>query len=108
MAQQVVVKLIDDLDGSEADTTVRFGLENVSYEIDLTNDHAQELRESLKKFVDAARKTGKSRRIQPTPLPQSGPTPKEVRAWAQENNVPVNPRGRISSDVVEKYLAANK
>ena len=35
MAQKVQTLLIDDLDGGEAETTVRFGLDGTEYEIDL-------------------------------------------------------------------------
>ena len=33
--------VIDDLDGSAAEGTVRFGLDGTEYEIDLNADHAQ-------------------------------------------------------------------
>ncbi|MGA9748848.1 MAG: Lsr2 family protein, partial [Nocardioides sp.] len=45
MAQRVHVVLVDDLDGSDADETVTFGLDGVDYEIDLTDAHAAALRE---------------------------------------------------------------
>ena len=44
MAQKVQTFLIDDLDGSEAEGTVFFGLGGAQYEIDLSTDHAKELR----------------------------------------------------------------
>ena len=43
MAQQVVIKLEDDLDGGDANETLTFGLDGVSYEIDLSDAHAAEL-----------------------------------------------------------------
>ena len=58
MAQKVQVQLIDDLDGSEADGTVRFGLDGTEYEIDLSAEHAQELRGALARYVGAARRAG--------------------------------------------------
>ena len=36
MGQQVIVTVTDDLDGSAADETVRFGLDGAGYEIDLS------------------------------------------------------------------------
>ena len=36
MAQKVQVLLVDDIDGGTADETVTFGLDGVTYEIDLT------------------------------------------------------------------------
>ena len=47
MAQKVNVLLVDDIDGSDADETIEFGLDGTHYEIDLNSDHAQELREQL-------------------------------------------------------------
>ena len=58
MAQKVQVQLIDDLDGSEADGAVRFGLDGTEYEIDLSAGHAQELRGALARYVGAARRAG--------------------------------------------------
>ena len=54
MAQQVNVKFIDDLDGSDAAGTVSFGLDGKAYEIDLSDDNAAKLRDSLAVFVGAA------------------------------------------------------
>ena len=41
MAQKVQTLFIDDLDGSEAEGTVRFGLDGTEYEIDLNAENAQ-------------------------------------------------------------------
>ena len=38
MAQKIQTLFIDDLDGSEADGTVRFGLDGTDYEIDLNGE----------------------------------------------------------------------
>ena len=35
MAKETITRLIDDLDKSDADETVRFGLDGIEYEIDL-------------------------------------------------------------------------
>jgi hypothetical protein len=47
MAQKIQTLLIDDLDESPADGTVRFALDGTDYEIDLNADHAQQLRDAL-------------------------------------------------------------
>ena len=47
MAQKVQTLLIDDLDGGEAQTTVRFGLDGTEYEIDLSAKNADALRKAL-------------------------------------------------------------
>lgn len=43
MAQKVQRLFIDDLNGSEADGTVRFGLDGTEYEIDLNTEHAKQV-----------------------------------------------------------------
>ena len=62
MAQKVQTLFIDDLDGSEAEGTVRFGLDGAEYEIDLNAGHAKELRDALARYVDAARRVSGSAR----------------------------------------------
>ena len=62
MAQKIQILFIDDLDGSAAEGTVRFGLDGTEYEIDLNAGHAKELRDALARYVDAARRIGNARR----------------------------------------------
>ena len=65
MAQKIQTLFIDDLDGSEADGTVRFGLDGTEYEIDLNAEHAQALRDALARYVQAARRAGSAPGGQP-------------------------------------------
>jgi nucleoid-associated protein Lsr2 len=62
VARKIQIVFIDDLDGSEADGTVRFGLDGTEYEIDLNAGHAQALRDVLARYVQAARRAGVSAR----------------------------------------------
>ena len=63
MAKKVTVTLVDDFDGEgAADETVEFGLDGVSYEIDLSSKNAAKLRNDLKQWVDAGRRVGGRRR----------------------------------------------
>src|SRR5690606_13957198 len=72
MAQKVKVLLIDDLDGSEADETISFAVDGVSYEIDLNSAHSAELRETFAQWIGHARKVG----WRPsTPRPSAAATP---------------------------------
>lgn len=54
MASKTVVELFDDLDGGRADETVRFALDGVEYEIDLSTKHAAELRDMLAVYIGHA------------------------------------------------------
>src|SRR4051812_11273004 len=63
MAKKVTVTLVDDFDGEgAADETVEFGLDGVSYEIDLSSKNAAKLRNDLKQWVEAGRRVGGRRR----------------------------------------------
>src|ERR1700744_2404901 len=63
MAKKVTVTLVDDFDGAgAADETVEFGLDGVTYEIDLSNKNAAKLRGDLKQWVAAGRRVGGRRR----------------------------------------------
>lgn len=108
MAKKTVVLLEDDIDGSEAKQTVSFALDGAEYEIDLNDGHANEIREALARFMNAGRKVsgGRARQGARKPLSQGGPDAKAVRQWAAENGIPVNTRGRIQAEVVEKYESA--
>src|SRR3954463_4436794 len=58
VAQHVQIRLVDDLDGSEAVDTVSFGLDGTEYEIDLNEEHIDQLRGGLMLYIKAARKVG--------------------------------------------------
>ena len=68
MAQKIQTLFIDDIDGGEADGTVRFALDGTEYEIDLSSKHDEELRSALKGYIDHARKvSGSARKATPAP-----------------------------------------
>ena len=106
MAQRVVVQMTDDIDGKPAAETVTFGLDSKTYEIDLTEKNAKALRTALEPWMTSARRvSGRKSRGGRAVSSSSGVDPKAVRAWAAGRGIDVSQRGRISSDVLEKYLA---
>ena len=50
--------LIDDIDGSEAAETLRYSLDGIHYEIDLSAEHADTIRSYLQPYIDASRIVG--------------------------------------------------
>jgi hypothetical protein len=50
-----MTRLVDDLDGSEAVTTLSFSLDGSSYEIDLSDPHLAAFRQAMEPYVAAAR-----------------------------------------------------
>ncbi|MFC4856791.1 histone-like nucleoid-structuring protein Lsr2 [Actinophytocola glycyrrhizae] len=112
MAQKVLVQLVDDLDGTSSQdvSTVLFGLDGVSYEIDLSDANAERLRESLTEYVESARRIGGrikrgTRPAQPGKSANSGEAG-QIREWALESGYELAGRGRIPSHVVEAYKEA--
>jgi hypothetical protein len=104
MARRQSVSLTDDLDGSKAVETIRFGLDGISYEIDLNRKHAGNLRKSLGEFVEHGRKAQPARPRNAKPTNKNGlPKAAVVRSWAAANGITVSTRGRVPADVVEKY-----
>lgn len=55
MAERIQVELVDDIDGSPAQQTVTFALDGVTYEIDLSERHAQRLRGLFTRYIERAR-----------------------------------------------------
>ena len=109
MAQKVQTLFIDDIDGSAAEGTVRFGLDGTEYEIDLNAEHAQQLRNALAAFVEAARRiSGGSRRPARggRKASTSGLNTTEVREWAKAQGIEVKDRGRVPAELVVKFKAA--
>jgi hypothetical protein len=108
MARKTVIILEDDLDGSEASETVQFAIDGATYEIDLSKDHANELRQALERFTRAARKSSGGRgRPVARRSPSGGIDAKAVRQWALDQGLKVNSRGRIQAEIVEQYQAAH-
>jgi hypothetical protein len=110
------VILSDDLDDSiSADETVTFALDGTTYEIDLSENNASEMRDVLGKYVSAARKVssrgnrasggGRSKATGGGRMDreQAG----AIRDWARKNGHEVSDRGRIPASVVEAFEAAH-
>ncbi len=120
MAERVTVELVDDLDGSVADETVRFTWEGKSLVIDLNKKNADKLRKAIEPFVAAARPDGIVQGPAPRRRPSSssssgkrqdagsGAATSVIRAWARENSIGVPDRGRLKPDVVQAWEAAGK
>lgn len=109
MAQKIHVTLVDDIDQSPADENVTFGLDGINYEIDLTADRAQALRDALSQYIGAGRRVG-GRAVRgrgPAAAAKSGSSDvAEIRAWARDNGYEVHERGRIQAEIREAYYAA--
>lgn len=114
MVRRVETTLVDDMTGEAADETVRFGLDGVEFEIDLSANNAGVLRDILADYANAGRKVGKRTEVLNG---RSGPsaTPRgnrehtaAIRAWAREAGRQVSDRGRISADIAKAFEEAHR
>ena len=108
MASIVSVVVTDDIDGSEGAETVSFGVDGVTYEIDLSEPNRAKLAGAMAPYVGAARKvslrrprSGAGRQI-PARVDRA-----DIRAWAKEQGLQVSERGRISAEIMQQYEAAH-
>jgi hypothetical protein len=112
VAQKITTLFIDDIDGGQAEGTVRFALDGTDYEIDLNSKHSEELRSALGKYVTHARKVGGAARRggrvagRASRGAGSALNTTEIRNWARENGFDIKDRGRVPADLVAKYQAA--
>ena len=108
MAQKIQTLFIDDIDGGEAEGTVRFALDGNEFEIDLNSKHSNELRSTLVEYISHARKVGGASRragARGVRKPASVDTG-VIRAWARQQGIDIKERGRVPASVVEQYRAA--
>ncbi|MFI6129447.1 Lsr2 family protein [Micromonospora sp. NPDC051141] len=120
MAKQIIHKLVDDLDGGNADETVTFALDGVRYEIDLSASNAEKLRNLFEPYTSHGTKAGRSGvaasvrtgRHAAAPLGarrgSSGTTAnreqnRAIRDWAKRAGKDISDRGRIPQEIVDEY-----
>lgn len=107
MAQRVEVVLIDDLDGGPAAETVTFAVDGVSYEIDLSEKNARQLRDDFASWTGHARRSGSGRSTRRRGGAAKRNDLAAVREWARANGHTVSDRGRISAEIQAAYDKAH-
>ena len=107
MAQRVNIVLVDDIDQSDAEETVTFGLDGKEYTIDLNAKNAKKLRDALAPYVAHGRPVSSRGGRRSAKSAAGGAAASEIRAWARENGMDVPERGRVSAAVREAYAAAH-
>ncbi|WP_213453899.1 histone-like nucleoid-structuring protein Lsr2 [Rhizomonospora bruguierae] len=113
MAKQIIHKLVDDIDGGDAEETVKFALDGIQYEIDLSKKNAGKLRDVLAPYLAAGQKVGRGgvvvggraargRGVAAADREQN----RAIRAWAKRAGKEISDRGRIPADIVQEYHAS--
>lgn len=111
MAQRTEIIFTDDLDGTEAEGTVSFGYDGVSYEIDLSKKNADKLAKAFETYIANGRRISTRAATRPARRTSSsngtGPSPKDVRAWAKANGIEVKDKGRVPEELIVRFQAAD-
>ena len=105
MTQREVTVLEDDIDGGPGDETVSFGLDGQDWEIDLSRVNADQLRATLRPWLQVARPAGRTPRAASFKV-ETPADPRAVRAWATARGLDVPSTGRIPQDVIDQFHAA--
>lgn len=112
MAKQIIHKLVDDLDGGDADETVKFSLDGIQYEIDLSKKNASKLRDAFAQYMAAGTKVGRGGVVVGgrAARGRGGAAAdreqnKAIRAWAKREGKEISDRGRIPQEIVDEYHA---
>ena len=114
MAKKEIIQVIDDIDGKVLDQyeTVRWSLDGKNYEFDTSSKHAQQFRDSLSKYLDISRQTGRVTKRTATASTATGggrnkDTTKAIREWAIREGYELSDRGRIPQSIIEAFEAAH-
>jgi hypothetical protein len=112
VAKQIIHKLVDDLDGGDAEETVKFAIDGIQYEIDLSKKNAGKLRDVFAPYVGAGQKVGRGGVVVGgrAARGRGGAAAdreqnKAIRTWAKRAGKDISDRGRIPAEIVEEYHA---
>lgn len=115
-----ITQLVDDLDGTVIDDggeTIRFSLDGREYEIDLSDENAQQLRAAFEPYIRAGRSVAPRLNVRTSSRAggsrggrssNGGSDLAAIREWANKNGYEVGDRGRIAASVREAYEAAQR
>jgi hypothetical protein len=102
VSTQILTRLIDDLDGSEATQTVTFALDGTNFEIDLSATNAKRLREILTPYIEHSSRA-RHRSITLVMAATGSDQSRAIREWARRKGYHVASSGRIKQEIVEAY-----
>lgn len=112
MAKQIITRLVDDLDGGDAEESITFAFDGTEYEIDLSEKNAAKLRKALAPFVTNGTRVSaarKKRTVAAVPFEETPEGRAVIRAWARKSKKfpDLGVRGRIPAEVVAAWRTAN-
>ena len=111
MASKTMVELIDDITGEPADESVVFGLDNITYTIDLSADNAKELRDRIATFIECAQRVKAAKGGRSVTTKRAAGLTRDqnraIRDWARGQGETVSERGRIPAELIVRFQEAH-
>jgi hypothetical protein len=111
MARETMTRLVDDLDGSDAQETVKFALDGRSYEIDLSTKNAAKLRTALATYVENGTRVARTSSTGGRRAGGAASSPedtRDIRMWAEQQGYEVASRGRLSQELIDLYRSRKR
>ncbi|MFD7010687.1 Lsr2 family protein [Rhodococcus jostii] len=115
MARKVVVEMVDDIDGTvfgHDGQSISYAVDGVEYVIDLKDEHANELRETLEYYIAHSTRVGgrkhrSDRQVNPATARRPSGETQKIRAWAIEQGHTLSSRGRIPAEIEQAFHDAH-
>lgn len=110
------VQLIDDIDGSPANTTIEFSANGKNYIIDLSEANAAAFNAALAPYIEHARRARATKKNKNASRKSRSSSEAarikrqknaEMRAWALDNGHTIAKRGQLSQDIIAAYETAH-
>lgn len=102
-----VTELIDDIDGTPADTSINFSVGVIPYVIDLSEANLREFQAALAPYIKHGRRAA-ARKPRSAAGRAKRQNAAEIRAWGIEKGYLKSTRGRLGPTVIAAYEAAHK
>lgn len=110
MARREVTQFFDDFDNTALShdevNIVEFAVNGIDYTMELSEKNLQKFQAAVDPYIAVARRTPRTATRKPNSNASLNRN-KRIREWAQANNIEVSKRGRIASDVIEKFNQAH-
>lgn len=112
MAQKVQTILVSDLSGTELGEdgqTVKFGFLGVDYEIDLSQEEADDFANTIQKYVEGGRRVGGRRQTGAASSAKRDPSQtKAIKSWLDEQGIDYPKRGRLPQNLIDQWEQAHR
>jgi Lsr2 protein len=106
MAKRIVEVVESDISGKPNAATVTFGLAGTWYEVDLTQDEEEGLKQALQSYLAVSRKGSRPPKKRQVPE-MTAEERARIRDWAKKKGHKVPERGRIPKEIQNAYDEAH-